>query len=892
MTATRQPVKIFLASSGDLKDERDFCEVLFNRIGKVHSHLHLEPIRWEIDLESGSVNAARIQDAINPLLDVSDVVFVLCYSRLGVFTLEEYHRTLDAGKKLFVYFKSGFSPTNGREEAAYSQVVALRKEMEADDKVLFKPFANNDQLENLIRHDLGLFLVKNYPNALSHSPEKPNRFLTVVPRPGFVTGRDALLADIHKTLEHDGAAALVRGIGGIGKTTAALAYLHHIEYGGRYDHIAWLEISTTLPEAFARQSKLHEKLGIRPRVEELLARNDLDEVVRATLDALDRLSGQNILVLDNANDRDEIRRWKRALTDSSCRLLLTSRAQIPNVTDVPVAELDPADGARLFYHHYRSNTPLPTEGDEAKVVMQLLSAVQHHTLLIEMLGKIGKQATLSVADLVKHVENGYVFSDKLQRTVSTGSLMERKEGGMDESTLENLVLFLFRGLALGLTDAERALLRQLAVLPPTAHDPQLLAFLFGVTDEEQSEFFNALDTIDKRGVPLKNDDAYELNDGVYQLHRLVRAVALRELKPTPENCASVLSSITKLLNFDPYNDDLISKLPFVVYGESLLETLEGNEELHIAKLQMSLSVLYCEMGNYNGAKILSEAALAFNLKNFGPDHHKVAYNQSLLAKIYDLLGDYEGSRKLLESALSSYTKNFGPDHPNVITSLSNLGTLYFNKGNYERAKKMLEVVLAFYLKNFGPNHPEVANYQSNLGIIYSNTGNYKRAEEMLNAALTSDLRNFGPEHPRIAVRQSHLGVIYMNTGNYEGARNLIEAALISDLKKLGPEHPKVALRQANLSNIYLILGNYEDARKLSEAALASDLKNFGSKHPNVAEDYYNLASIEIEERNWLAAKEHLQKALAIVLQVWGKEHPKVQAIRQTLAQVEAQLQKN
>ncbi|MCY7351484.1 MAG: hypothetical protein LH606_12605 [Cytophagaceae bacterium] len=123
MPVTRQPVKIFIASSGDLVHERDRCELLLGRIGKEHDHLHLEPMRWEKDLESGSVPTNRIQDAITPFLDESNFVFLLCYSRIGPYTLEEYRRALAAGKKVFVYFKTEFSPATNREKKAFSKVI-------------------------------------------------------------------------------------------------------------------------------------------------------------------------------------------------------------------------------------------------------------------------------------------------------------------------------------------------------------------------------------------------------------------------------------------------------------------------------------------------------------------------------------------------------------------------------------------------------------------------------------------------------------------------------------------------------------------------------------------------------------------------------------------------
>jgi len=105
-------IKIFVASSGELSTERDKCVSVIHELNKSHSHLHLEVVKWETDLESGSYDKSRIQDEINPLLEDCQIVIVMFYSKVGKFTLEEYLLARDKTKKIFLYFKQGFSPKN------------------------------------------------------------------------------------------------------------------------------------------------------------------------------------------------------------------------------------------------------------------------------------------------------------------------------------------------------------------------------------------------------------------------------------------------------------------------------------------------------------------------------------------------------------------------------------------------------------------------------------------------------------------------------------------------------------------------------------------------------------------------------------------------------------
>jgi ATP/maltotriose-dependent transcriptional regulator MalT len=96
-------------------------------------------------------------------------------------------------------------------------------------------------------------------------------FLLTPPNPGPIIGRQALLADIHAALRKGGSpVALVHGIGGIGKTTAAAAYAHHPEYAQDYDAVCWIEVTSSLPDAFVFASPLQRFLGVERQVEQAL----------------------------------------------------------------------------------------------------------------------------------------------------------------------------------------------------------------------------------------------------------------------------------------------------------------------------------------------------------------------------------------------------------------------------------------------------------------------------------------------------------------------------------------------------------------------------------------------------------------------------------------------
>ncbi|MDQ2862349.1 MAG: tetratricopeptide repeat protein [Bacteroidota bacterium] len=90
--------------------------------------------------------------------------------------------------------------------------------------------------------------------------------------------------------------------------------------------------------------------------------------------------------------------------------------------------------------------------------------------------------------------------------------------------------------------------------------------------------------------------------------------------------------------------------------------------------------------------------LIFDEKKFGEGHPSTATLYSNLATVLQDLGDYEGARVLLEKAVASDEKNFGKGHPSTAGSYSNLAMLLRNLGDYEQALELSGKALAIFKK--------------------------------------------------------------------------------------------------------------------------------------------------------------------------------------------------
>lgn len=103
-------LKIFLASSSELKDDRDqfriFLSVENDRMSK--KGFYLELVQWEYFLDA--VSDTRLQDEYNKAISECDIMLCLFFSRVGKYTQEEFEFAFNLFKKsgkpkIFTYFK-------------------------------------------------------------------------------------------------------------------------------------------------------------------------------------------------------------------------------------------------------------------------------------------------------------------------------------------------------------------------------------------------------------------------------------------------------------------------------------------------------------------------------------------------------------------------------------------------------------------------------------------------------------------------------------------------------------------------------------------------------------------------------------------------------------------
>lgn len=128
--------KIFLASSSELKDDRNEFEILVNRKNKAwkDQDVFLELIKWEDFLDA--MSQTRLQDEYNKAIRDCDVFVMLFFTKIGPYTAEEFETAFKQFKAtnkpfIFTYFKDAQVSTGNVNLQDLTNLLAFKEKLTA-----------------------------------------------------------------------------------------------------------------------------------------------------------------------------------------------------------------------------------------------------------------------------------------------------------------------------------------------------------------------------------------------------------------------------------------------------------------------------------------------------------------------------------------------------------------------------------------------------------------------------------------------------------------------------------------------------------------------------------------------------------------------------------------
>jgi tetratricopeptide (TPR) repeat protein/DNA-binding CsgD family transcriptional regulator len=749
--------------------------------------------------------------------------------------------------------------------------------------------------------------------ALSEDPVARKRtFFTTLPSPRnpYFTGREGSLQQVRDTLQQRHRVAL-SGLGGVGKTQAALEYAYR--RGDAYDEVFWIraETESTITTGFVEMAKLLE-FPERTTTEE--------QVVAAVIRWLETHE-RWLLIADNADEPRLLRPFLPRVVNG--HLLVTSRAQVFSVlgitNPIPIQELSHDEALQFLLNRTGHDEADPSERAAAQTLAHELGYLP---LALEQAAAYIHENESRFADYIK----GY-------RTRRLALLARGAPADDPAKSVTTTWQIAFDKLAAEPASAD--LLSASAFLSP---DRIPLELVMGGAAELGPAIAQALPEVkdelalDELLAPLTRYSLIrrEPESRSYGLHRLVQEVtrdamdgatrrtwaervvaAVNRAFPTVEyttwaRCERLLAHAqvaaqlivehelisevaARLLNQTAYY--LTERARYAeaepLYQRSLTirERVLGPEHSDVATSLNNLAVLYERQGRYAEAQPLYQRSLTISERVLGPDHPDVATCLNNLAGLYQWQGRCAEAEPLCQRSLTICEQVFGPEHPDVALSLNNLAELYREQGRYPEAEPLYQRSLMIRERVLGPEHPDVARGLTNLALLYRQQGRYAEAGPVYQRSLTIFERVFDAEHPAVAWGLNNLAELYHMQGRYAEAEQLYERSLTIWERTFGPEHPAVAWSLNKLPELYRQQGRYAEAEQLCQRSLTICERVLGPEHPIVAQSLNNLAELYRQQGRYAEAEPLCQRSLMIRERVLGPDHPDVAQSLNNLAEL-------
>ena len=888
--------KIFLASSSELIEDRKAFEIFINRQNNIlqKKNVFLQLVLWE-DL-GDEVSLTHKQDDYNEALKTCDIFIVLYWTKMGKYTNMEFDmalaqfRSTKKQPKIFVYEKT--APAPGTVTEADKQSFAAFQQKLNDTGHFPTQYGNYHHFENQFKKGLeGLF----DSGFLRYGEMAECLFTDGNSVPVNFIGRDEELKTIREKLDAGGRLMLINAEGGIGKTSLAAKYWDESLY--KYKYNAWL---------FCENGIVTELKKLAPRLNVDLNGLNEEQQIDALKRALLSISKDFLLVLDNANNPEDIAVFKQTFRGFHWHVLITSRCRgiLEKEQELPITHLPPPLAKDLFVTNYREDTP------EFDVLLdRLLEAINYHTLLVEIFSKNMKHLRAfgeTLADFLKQLETNGLFLEKRSFKIITdytGNV--HKEAGNTDAIVS--ILYDFSKLQ----ETERYYMVNLALIPAVNYELIFLIDLF--MPEDKFGFGAVLRNLAEKGWLSNEENGYRMSPVV---QKLVLNKNNSTLQKDAEKLVGNLNE--KLANDRVYLTHLnySEVAPFAQLSPTITKHLKNQFFNALGLLNCNTHIYYLATGDLLEAQLAAEnyRMISAALEN----KEGLALSYQHLGRSYTELGDLSKALHFFEE-FNGLSKQFYEDHPGDIKFKSNLaisfqflGSTYSDLGDLENALHFYEEFNELE-KQLYKDHANDVNFKDGLAIscdhlgdTYINLGDLEKAHDFYKE-YSEVQKELNDAHPGNVKFKHGLAISYMKLGITNTSLGDLEMALefykeFNELERqLHEDHPSITDFKNGLAGAHLKLGEayttlgdlkkaldcFEKSNELAKQLYEAHTDDVGLKNA-LAVSYYKLGEICEQNKEIETAKQYYYQTEDLLEQLVSSA-PQAVEYKQNLDEVKQKL---
>jgi tetratricopeptide (TPR) repeat protein/CO dehydrogenase nickel-insertion accessory protein CooC1 len=758
-------------------------------------------------------------------------------------------------------------------------------------------------------------------------PGPEPRIFSAPTRNAMFTGREEELLQLRANLRSLGttvvlptrqtAAALpvaLQGMGGVGKTQVALEYAHRFRTA--YDIVFWV---TAEPPQFidTAMADLADRLGVPEE-------STTVDKARWALQALRRGEpfGRWLLVLDNAEDLDQV---KRFLPEGTGHTIITSRnpAWTDHARGIQVDVFRRAESV----NHLRQRVAGLTE-QEADQVAEVLGDLP---IAISAAGAWLAETLTPVADYLREIERhgpralagrGDAGSGSAVEATWDLSLTRLQSQSQAAYRLLQLCSVLAPEIALSLLNSDE-MAAALVPFDPSVTEPMVRAALIQRTNRlalvkldphnQQVAIHRLLQAVVRERMSKE-----ELAEARRQVHRVLYRSRpegevddpatwprYRTLWPHLEASHALESTDENMWQL------LVIRLRYLWLGGDLavgerfgrqveagwLDQLERQPDQtqanvlrrQLLHLRFHIGNILRSQGRFEEARQVNEEVLAAQRDLLGQTHPHTLMTARGLAADLRGLGMYAEALKMDEEAYREWVDVFGELHPQTLAAAGNLAVSYRAVGNFRDARIRDEKVYTRLQIVLGVDHPNTLRSASNLGRDLREAGEYEKSVQMIKEVLATLHQVLGPEAADSLIAQANLAVSLRSAGEPAAAAPLLDDAYDRFQQRFGPSNPDTLACRLSRSANLLATGDLARATAEMEEVTAAYERYLGPTHPHTLVCVTNLSAAASATGDLKRALDLAQRASDGFEQALGGDHPYTLAAAMNLASCHAEV---
>lgn len=626
----------------------------------------------------------------------------------------------------------------------------------------------------------------------------------------YFCGRDKEIAEIGERLKSD-TFLVLHGIGGIGKSELAKHYA--LKYADSYDAVIFTRYSKSIRDTLLSDTNF-PIINCKQAQDE-----DDDSYFERKLHILQSVcTSRHLIILDNfdTEECDDL----EYLTGLQCKVIATSRVNYSDVfaqIDIDVLS-DASDMYKLVTHYYQYDT----DDEEDQAVYDIISAVQGHTMALELIAKHMQNMEIPPVEMRELLaENGIVSGDN-------GKVRNLKDGKLKSKTAYAHIATLFS--IFGLSEEMKQMLRYFALLGPYTIE----AGTFGEFTSFGEEDIEVLDSLIANGWVqeiFKEDDVY------VSTHPLICDVLCNELKPDIEHCEEFILSSEYMTHMLVGQKSENRKIIFLCL-DHIAHNIYGDSTA-IVCFFYALSSVYMEENEYDNARWCYKRNIEILHNINEQDNFKLE-----LLKCY----------KELRNIDSLFEKNDDKDY--YEKKIEELGTpvsliesakckweAAMDEYDYAKAKEYSEISLEIALKlndsiHISDNYSQLGETEDLLGDSEKSVEYYRKASDYICKAIEKW------ENNEEECYDGMLGNLYRRAGflnrkccNYEEAIEYYKKAVRQYDEDFGENNAETGETYNLLADLYMYMKDYDNSIECCRKSISAFEKIYGQNHTETLEIY-------------------------------------------------------